>query len=69
MRTKLSEAQKRAAKKWDAENLKRFSVGMLADDFNAMEDHIAKTGEPRNRFVTRAIKAVIALDDQKEESK
>ena len=62
MNAKLSDAQRRASQKWDAENLKRLSLAMLKTDFDEMSEHIERIGENRNRFINRAIKRTIAED-------
>ena len=64
MSAKLSDSRKRANQKWDAENLKRISVAMLLDDYNAMMEHIEKKGSNRNKFINHAIRTTIALENQ-----
>ena len=66
MAKELSEAQKRAIKKWDGENLKRFSVAMLTDDFDALASHVKKRNESRNRFINRAVRETIERDNTQE---
>lgn len=65
MKTEMSEARKRANQKWDSVNLKRFTVAMRTEDFEAMEKHVDVLDESRNHFINRAIMSTIKIDADK----
>ena len=52
----LSEAQKRANKKYEAKNYERFQVVVRKGEKAAVQAFAEKTGESLNGFVKRAIK-------------
>lgn len=72
----LSEAQKRAIKKWDSANLKRFSMAVPVSVYENMRRHIERINdyldknprsdqkkETQNHFINEAIKEKIANDE------
>lgn len=63
---KTSEARRRANAKWDAKNLKRFSVSLPLSEYDRMEEHISITKEKRNAFIRRSIKQAIERDTDKQ---
>ena len=61
----MTEARKRANKKWDAANLSRMSVAMLISEYDEMQAHILAMGESRNGFINRAVRETIVNDRKK----
>lgn len=65
----LSEARKRANKKWDAENLEQLQVKMKKGMKAKYKAHASDMGETLNAFANRALKETmerdsVAKDDQ-----
>lgn len=50
-----SDARKKANQKWDAENLKRFSVSMRNDLYNSAKTAADSENKSMNRFVTDCV--------------
>lgn len=62
----LSEARKKANKKWDAENLEQLQVKMKKGMKSIYKAHAEKMGETMNAFANRALKETMERDQQKE---
>lgn len=56
----LTESRKRANDKWDAEHLKRLSLAIPMDLYQAMQEYIKESGESVNRFIRSAIEEKIS---------
>ena len=67
MTRKYTEAQKKSATKWDAENLDRLSVAVPKGDKANIATHAATMGESTNKFINRAIKETMERDQAKGE--
>lgn len=61
---KTSEAQRRANKKWNDKNMKKFTLSMPIDEYDVMEEHIQSTGQTRNGFVREAIRNAIDTTEE-----
>ena len=57
-----SESSKKAAMKYMAANYDHMSIRFRHDVYNAMQDHIAYTGESKVKFISRAIMETIERD-------
>lgn len=68
MTRKYTEAQKRSATKWDAENLDRLSVAVPKGDKANIAAHAATMGESANKFINRAIRETMERDRAKGET-
>ena len=66
---KYTEAQKNAAKKWDGDNLDRFSVALPKGAKETIKAHAAARGETVNAFFKRAAVGQIIRDRREEEEK
>jgi predicted HicB family RNase H-like nuclease len=62
MTRKYTEAQKKSATKWDAENLDRLSVAVPKGDKANIAAHAATMGESTNKFINRAIRETMERD-------
>lgn len=58
----LSEARKRANKKWDAENLEQLQVKMKKGMKDKYKAHALSMGETLNAFANRALKETMERD-------
>lgn len=61
----LSEARKKANKKWDAENLEQLQVKLKKGKKEVYKSHAAQMGETMNAFANRALKETMERDLQK----
>lgn len=60
---KYTEAQKKSAKKWDAENLDRMSIAMPKGMKDQIREHASSMGDKSaNAFIVRAISETIERD-------
>lgn len=62
----LTDAQKKARDKWNKENQKRISIVMNNDFYLRINNHIEKTGETKNGFITRAIRETLNKEENKD---
>lgn len=63
MPRKYTEAQKKSATKWDAENLDRFTMSMPKGDKARYTAHATAMGDGSlNRFIRRAVEEQIKRD-------
>lgn len=60
----LTDAQKKARDKWNKEHQKRISLVMNNDFYIRITNHIEKTGETKNGFITRAIKETLEKEEK-----
>lgn len=60
----LTDAQKKARDKWNKENQKRISIVMNNDFYLRITNHIEKTGETKNGFITRAIRETLNKEEK-----
>ena len=58
----VSEAQKKASKKWDAANLDRMSLAVPKGTKDAIKAHAAGAGESVNGFINRLIDGALSGD-------
>lgn len=63
----LSEARKRANKKWDAENLEQLQVKMKKGMKDKYKTHASSMGETLNAFANRALKETMERDSASQE--
>ena len=61
----LSEKKKASNARWDSANLSRMSLAVPIEMREAMDRHIAETGETMNSFIKRAIGEAMANDKQR----
>ncbi len=52
--TPISEAKKRANKKWDAANLKRINLALSYEDMDKVENYCKKHNISKNAFLKQA---------------
>lgn len=62
----ISEAQKKASKKWDQENMKSGSFKMYIDLFNEFEQFCKDNNISKNKVINEAVKEYI--ENKKNES-
>ena len=55
IKNKTSKAQAKARNKYDAENMKHFTLGMRNDVYNMLETAVQKSGLNRNKWIITAI--------------
>ena len=61
---KYTEAQKKSAKKWDAENLDRMSIAIPKGMKDQIKEHAAQMGDKSaNAFINRAISETMERDN------
>lgn len=61
---KYTEAQKKSAKKWDAENLDRMSIAIPKGMKDQIKEHTSKMGDKSaNAFINRAISETMERDN------
>lgn len=63
----LSEARKRANKKWDAENLEQLQVKMKKGMKDQYKAHALAMGETLNSFANRALRETMERDNSTRE--
>lgn len=60
---KYTEAQKKSAQKWDAQNLDRMSIALPRGTKEQIREHVAVMGDKStNAFISRAIIETIQRD-------
>lgn len=62
----ISEAKKKADKKWKDEHTKRYSLLVRNELHERIEKHINITGETRSGFITRAIRETLEKEENKD---
>lgn len=62
----VSDAQKRALKKYKKANYIQVSYSIKRDFKNQIEEHAKKHGESINGFITRSVKNQMEIDNQSE---
>lgn len=61
---KYTEAQKKSAKKWDAENLDRMSIAIPKGMKDQIKEHASKMGDKSaNAFINRALSETMERDN------
>ena len=66
---KYTEAQKKSAKKWDAENLDRMSIAIPKGMKNQIKEHATQMGDKSaNAFINRAIAETMDRDKSGEDT-
>lgn len=59
-----SDAQRRAANKWDGKNLDRMAFTVPKGYKDLIKAHAAKMGESTNKFIQRAIRETIEKESR-----
>lgn len=58
----VSEKKKASNAAWDSKNIKRTSLALRVELYHQITEHVERTGEKVNAFITRAIKETIERD-------
>lgn len=60
----VTESQKRAAAKWNKENLKQINLALRIEEYNQLKEYCAKVGIATNTYIRQLIQSDINKTDQ-----